>query len=301
MRLREPEPVWDVVAWVDSTHSIAFGEFLYTDFVKSLVEILTAELERPRELSFQVVNHLCGMYGIDREAAGSFLVQELPGLEDYEIDLILSPLFTPKLTDQAVFAEALGKDAISRAQWPALIQQLVDRPTRAQLVTIDHQVHPVPLRAVTIERYVHRLRLDGNIPESTLELIDRTPAADRAMLKAVARRAVFEDEARRGILVRYLTQAESRGGYRLSDAVDLLNLVESYRPKDVGDVLARIPPWQQGLRSEINASGSKPFFNQRIEEEHGGGRDQRHHDHARVSAKQNELEFLDRLLLALSD
>jgi hypothetical protein len=270
--------------------------------VKSLVEILADELERPRELSVQVVNHLCGTYGIDREAAGSFLVHELSGLEDYEIDLILSPLFTPKLTDQAVFAESLGKDAIGRAQWPALIQQLVDRPTRAQLVTSDHRVHSVPLRAVTIERFVHRLRLDGSTSESTLALIDRTPAADHAMLKAVARRAVFEDEARGGILVRYLTRAVGAGSYRLSDAVDLLNLVESYRPKDVSDVLARIPPWQQGLRSELNAAtGSKPFFNQRIEEEHGGGRDQRQHDQARVSAKQNELEFLGRLQQALSD
>src|SRR5689334_13418009 len=147
------------------------------------------------------------MYAIDREAAGSFLVQQLPGLEDYEIDLILSPLFTPKLADQAVFAEVLGKDSIGRAQWPALVQQLVDRPTRAQLVTSDHQVHAVPLRAVTIERYVHRLRLDGSASESTLALIDRTPAADRAMLNAVARRAVFEDEARVSILVRYLTRA----------------------------------------------------------------------------------------------
>src|SRR6185503_1245574 len=119
-------------------------------------ETLAAELERSRELTGRVLSYIGGTYGVDHDAVGPFLVDELPKLEDYEIDLILSPLFTPKLADQAVFAELLGGESVPRAQWPALIQQLVERPTRAQLVTTDSRQHPVILRDVTIERYVHR-------------------------------------------------------------------------------------------------------------------------------------------------
>jgi len=265
--------------------------------VPDLLEALVTALERPRELPAQVVNHLSGTYGIERETVGSFLVSELPKLEDYEIDLILSPAFTPTLQDQAVFAELLGRDSVPATQWPALIQQLAARPTRARLATADGQSHAVPLREVTLERYVHRLRLDATIPEALFNLINHlSPATDRPLLKAIARRAVWQNESRRSILERHLTATAGNDRYRLDDVVELLKLVEIYQPADSADLLARIPHWQQLLRHEINSSSSpKPFFNERVQELHGGGRDQRKQDDTRVTAKEHELAFLDRL------
>ena len=268
----------------------------------SLLETLAAELERPRELTEQVINHLVGTYGITRDAIGSFLITDLPELEDYEIDLVLSPMFTPTLRDQAIFAELLGRDSVPADQWPALVQQLVARPTRSQLLTADGQAHCVPLRDVTIERYVHRLRLDSTIPESLLKLLNHLPPpADGPLLKAVARRAIWENDARRSILVHYLTSAISDDSYRLDDAVELLKLVESYQPADVKELLAQIPHWQQVLRQEINEAASpKPFFNERVQEMHGGGRDQRRQDNSRVAGKENERAFLERLQKVLT-
>lgn len=266
-----------------------------------VLESLAAALERPREVSAQVSAHLVGTYSLTREAVGPFLTDQLSKLEDYEIDLILSPLFTPTLRDQAVFAELLGHDSIPKAEWPALIQQLVALPTHAQLVTEDDVAHRVPLRDVTIERFVHRLRLDATIPEALFELINHLPpAADRPMLKAIARRAVWEADARRDILVRYLTATTSRDNYRIADAQELLKLAETYQPANVSDLLSRIPHWQQVLRQEINEAASpKPFFNERVQELHGGGRDQRRQDDNRRSAKENEQAFLGRLLQVL--
>ena len=273
-----------------------------TDGVAQLLETLAAELERPRELSARVVNYIGGTHSIDHDAIGVFLADELPRLEDYEIDLILSPVFTPKLADQAVFAELLGSDSVPREQWPALIQQLVARPTRAQLVTPDGQPHSVSLRAVTVERYVHRLRLDATISESLFKLIDRTPSADRPLLKAVARRAIWENDGRRNILARYLAAATGRGSYSLADAVELLNLVENRKPANVADLLVAIPRRQEALRQQIDAaSGPKPFFSETVQALHGGGRDQRQQDDIRMSAKQNELAFLGRLLQVLAE
>jgi hypothetical protein len=269
----------------------------------TLVKTLAAELERPRKLPAQVVDHLSGTYGIDRDAVGAFLVNELPKLEDYEIDLALSPVFTPTLHDQAVFADLLGQESVPAAHWPALIQQLVTRPTRAQLTTADGQAHSVPLRDVTVERYVHRLRLDATIPEGLFKLLQHLPpATDRPVLKAIARRAVWESEARREILVRYLASATSTDRYRLDDAVELLKLAEIYQPADVASLLAQIPHWQQVLRQEINEAASpKPFFNERVQEMHGGGRDHRRQNDTRLIAKENEQAFLDRLQRVLTD
>src|SRR5690349_3538169 len=118
--------------------------------VPALLEAIASELQRSREVTPQVVNHLLETYDLDRDGIGAFLVNELPKLEDYEIDLILSPLFTPTLKDQAVFAELLGKESVPAPQWPALIQQIISGPTQAQLVTSDGASHAVPLREVTV-------------------------------------------------------------------------------------------------------------------------------------------------------
>ena len=267
-----------------------------------LLQAIAIELERPRELPSRVVNQLSGAYSLDRDAIGAFLVNELPKLEDYEIDLALSPLFTPMLPDQAVIAELLGQQSVPAAQWPALIEQLVSRPTRAQLVTDDGQTHAVPLREVTVERYVRRLRLDATIPEELFQLLEPFESAgDRSLLKAVARRAIWENEALRPILVRFVASTAAGGPCGPADALALLRLVESYEPADGADLLARIPRWQQALRHEIDVAASpKPFFNERVQELHGGGRDQRQTDDTRITAKQNERAFLDRLQRVLT-
>jgi hypothetical protein len=271
--------------------------------VSTLIELLTVQLERPRDVTMQVANYLLGNYDVERDAVGTFLQSRLPGLEDYEHDLILSPLFTPKLADQAIFADLLGRESVGRDAWAGLIAELAARPVHGNLVTTDRKVHAITLREVTIERYVHRLRLDGSIPESLLVLLETVaPAEDWPMLKAVARRAIWENESRRGILTRYLTLAGNRGGYRLTDAVELLNIVESYKPADAAALLAMIPPWRDGLRHEIDtANAPKPFFASAIQSEHGGDRDHRHADDRRAEAKRNEFQVLGRLEKILAE
>lgn len=270
---------------------------VYNRSVPKLIDALASQLERPREVTTQVANYLGGSHEVDREAIGAFLVEKLPSLEDYEHDLILSPLFTPKLADQAVFADLLGKESVPREQWPGLIRELEARPTRGHLVTTDKQVHAIPLREVTLERYVHRLRLEGAIGTELFDILQSAPQpADFPMLKAIARRAIWETGSRGSILARYLTSAVRPGRYALADAVYLLELAESYKPADVPGLLAMIPRWQERLRHEIDTSADpKPFFAAQVQGEHGGDRDQRQLDERAVDAKRSEMATLGRI------
>jgi hypothetical protein len=264
--------------------------------VSKLVEVLASELERPRELSPRVMNYIEGTYGIDANEVGAFLTDKLQNLEDYEVDLILSPLFTPRLSDQAIVAELLGRESTTREQWPDLTQQLLSRPARAQLVTPDGRAHAVILREVMVERYLHRLRLEGSISEFAFNRIRSLPAKDQPLLQAIARRAVWENGDLGSVLERYLAVATERGEYSLADALALLDLVEGRKPASLADLLARIPGWKEALRQQVEVgSRSKPFFHGNIEEMHGGGRDQRGPENERMSAKEMELAFLGRL------
>jgi len=267
--------------------------------VEKLVEILAGELERPRELSSRVLNYIIGKYELDYDAVGPFLVNELPKLEVDDLDLILSPIFTPKLADQAMVAAVLVDEHVPREEFSRLVEEIASRPTRAQLLTPDGETHLVELREVTIERYIHRLRLEGGIPESLLELLDAVSSNDlgeRPLLYAIARRTVWESAGAREILTRYLTRARELGAYSLPDLLDLLELVEGRKPANVADLLERLPGWQKALQEQIDA-GSQPkaFFLQEIEMMHGGSRDQRRQGDTRLSTKEKDLEFLTRL------
>jgi hypothetical protein len=113
---------------------------------------------------------------------------------------------------------------------------------------------------------------------------------------AIARRAIWESDGRRNILETYLTAASRRNGYETGDGVQLLRLVEDYKPADVARLMERIPVWQEALRVEIEtADDPKPFFSNSVKADHGGERDTRQRDSARLAAKKNESAFLDRL------
>lgn len=270
--------------------------------MQPFVDAVAAELERPRVLLKQVVDHLASHYSVSRDELGAFFTGQLDALEDYEIDLLFSPLFTPTLPEQAAFSELLDRQTLPTSEWSVLIRKLGDRPTVARLTTEDGATHAIRLREVSLERFVTRLNLDVVIPDPLGKLLHSLPPAeDRALLKALARRIVWNKEPRRAVLFRYLLAATSEDFYQRADLLALLKLMETYQPKDAADLLARIPHWQEVLKNEVlSAASPKPFFAARVQELHGGGRDQRHRDNSAISGKQRELEFLGRLQAVLS-
>ena len=268
--------------------------------MQTFVDEITAELERPRPLLKQVVDHLASHYSVSRDELGEFFTGQLAALEDYEIDLLFSPLFTPTLAEQATFSELLDRQTLPAGDWPVLVRLLADRPTVAHLLTEDGTAHAIRLREVSLERYVTRLNLDVVIPDPLSKLLDSLPpAGDRNLLKALARRLVWNKPPRREILFRYLLASTSEHYYQRADLLALLKLMETYQPRDAADLLSRLPHWEEVLRREImTAASPKPFFAARVQELHGGGRDQRQQDNSAIAGKQRELEFLGRLRTA---
>lgn len=271
--------------------------------VDPVFERLVTELERPRPLTPQVVRHLSATYGLGRDEIGRFLDEELPRLSEEETDLALSSMFTPKLPDQAIFAELLGRGSVDPTEWPGWIERLQSRPTYGCLLTEQGTRHSAPLRAVTLERFVHRLRLEASVSVALFDQIrSHVPAGQRPLLLAIARRAVWNTPERQQILVEFLENASGVSDPRPGDAEALLALMEASEPESVEDLLTRLPEWETALKLQISAARSpKPFFNIQVEELHGGGRDQRPSNPQSAVSKQEELAFLGRLRTILSE
>jgi hypothetical protein len=154
---------------------------------------------------------------------------------------------------------------------------------------------------VTLERFVHRLRLDGSVGSDIAGLIRHLFAeVDRSLLFAVARRAIWNTSARVEVLRRHLA-APHDASTVAADAPALLRLMETAEPEDAPDILGRIPAWTETLRQQIAEAGQpKMFFNEQVRYMHGGGRDQRSPAPDASTAKRAELEFLGRLQAVLA-
>jgi hypothetical protein len=209
-----------------------------------------------------VADHAGSHYEVSRDELGGFLENRVAELEEFEMDLLFSPQFTPTLVDQEAFSGLLDRELLPRDRWEDLVAALVARPTVARLVTEDGAEHPVTLAEVTIERFVSRLNLDAAIPEPLAGLLtSMPPAEDRDLLKALARRPYFHVEGHREILFRFLVTTTGGDEYALGDVLLLLELVETYRPSDAADLVSRIPHWLEVLENEVTAASQpKPFF-----------------------------------------
>lgn len=270
--------------------------------MEAVMDRLVKELERPRELTAQTLRYLDATYGVGREEAGALLEERLPLMDDAELDLALSAQFTPKLADQAVFASLLGADGVPVGALARWVEQLHQRPTQGHLITPDGVSHEFRMRPVTLERFVLRLRLEATIPEVTFRLIrSLCPDADQPLILAIARRAVWNTEGRRDLLRRFLSGAYAGDPPAPGDAEAFLAVMETSEPENLDDALNRLPAWEQVARTQWSGSDQpSPFFNERVQDLHGGGRDQRGPNEALRARKKAELEFLGRLRRILS-
>lgn len=270
--------------------------------MQRFIDLVARELEKSRPLLKQVTDHAGSRHEVSRDELGGFLEKGVPALEEFELDLLFSPQFTPTLVDQAAFSDLLDDELLPRDRWDELVRALEDRPTVACLSTEDGVEHAVRLTEVSIERFVSRLNLDTAIPEPLAKLLaSMPPAEDRALLKAVARRPFFQAECRGEILFRFLVKTTSGDEYSLTDVLSLLELVETYQPADAADLVSRIPHWLEVLENEVTAASQpKPFFAERVQELHGHGRDQRHADGSLIDRKRRNMDFLKRLEAILS-
>ena len=266
-----------------------------------LIEALAKELKKPREVTDRLFDHVWGTYEIDRDDVGAFLEEQLDELEDYEHELILSPLFTPKLEDQALFAELLGPDPVQKEMWPDVVGKLEMRPVTAQVVTHEGTTHAIVLREVVLERYVSLLRLEADVDASIWTGIQAEPfASEGSTFKAIVRRATWEREGRLEILRTYLGAENQVDLYETGDGLRFLGLVEDYKPRNLGYLAERVPQWEDALRKELEEGDrAKPFFHEQIKENHGFDRDQRQLDETQIQEKQDHLAFLGRLLKVL--
>lgn len=162
------------------------------DELKSRVAEMIAQ---PRPLKPQTERQLSQHMSDHTADLTSFLLTASEVLEDYELDILFGPQFTPTLEDRAALADLLFHWRPSKAELAQLVRDLCKDVDYAIVELPDLTNAKLALHEVMAERYVKLLRLNhAPDPATAASLRDTLPADLWAFALALACERGFTPE-----------------------------------------------------------------------------------------------------------
>ncbi|GAB0056699.1 hypothetical protein SIID45300_01010 [Candidatus Magnetaquicoccaceae bacterium FCR-1] len=150
-------------------------------------------------------------------------------MDEYEQELLLSPLFTPVQGDRAECEAALAPAGLSLEAQGAMLATLASE-TLSCPVRVGGHTGYLPLPEVVVDRYLRLLGLDRPVDEGVATAIDQALTGDaRHLAMSLARRPVWSGPAASDLLRRLVSHWARLG--TLSDVrlAFLTDFVRTYR------------------------------------------------------------------------
>jgi hypothetical protein len=235
--------------------------------VQRIVAAARDALTAPRVVSPQVLAHLLAQYEVPAGEVSAWLRSDLGKLESYELDLVLSPLFTPDLSTRLRFERILGAGHLEELEVGALLGTLEGLALRMTLV-IDADRVEAELPTVVLERFVRLMHLDSPLPEAVLADLDRLDLEARLCL----RDKIWHLERNRSMLPNLLAAAK-RTGEDFTETIHFVtDFLRTYRPATCGECVTGLEHLAQAYRDELDRyqSGSRSFFNPELQAAYRG-------------------------------
>src|SRR4051794_14280356 len=134
-------------------------------------------LQRPRELKPQTQRQLAPHLAEHGRPVPDFLLCAAELLEDYEIDVVFGPLFTPTLDERAELSDLLFHWRPTAEQLGQLVRELSSEVSHAVVRLPDGSDSKLTLHEAMVERFVRLMRLDAAPDAATAaSLRDALPA-----------------------------------------------------------------------------------------------------------------------------
>lgn len=227
----------------------------------AIFQQLERDLQVPRLLNEQVLTDIADRYGFQTETLAEFFGKKVPVLEDFELDLTFSPLFTPTLSDRKSYGKHLGPHHLSGEQLRDMIRALEEKHLQGILLGPDGQPYPILLKEVTIERYVYRLSLDRPVAPSIFEAIpDDLTEDEHAMVNMLAREEIWREEDRHTLLNAFLNvNTPESSADRVEKWVYLTDFVRTYRPLTLADLDRQLESLIQSCKLDLDKLPGRRF------------------------------------------
>ena len=173
---------------------------LETEALAQLAQSIARMLQRPRVLKPQTLRHLEQHVDTATASLRDFLATAAQKLEDYELEILFAPVFTPTPEEQMEVVELLAKSPPSAGEVDVVIQKLSREVQSCPIVLPEAGSEgepqggtaPLFLHPVLIERFVHLLRLENAPRPHVAEIIqDALPSSGALVALALMRQKGF--------------------------------------------------------------------------------------------------------------
>ncbi|HEY9745674.1 MAG TPA: hypothetical protein V6C99_05605 [Oculatellaceae cyanobacterium] len=239
--------------------------------LEPIYERLKADLEAPRILTGQVTHAITSQYSLTTAELASFLVDKLPTLEEYEVDLLFSPQYTPTSDNRLVYIPLLGAEALCAEDVQTLKRRLVDAGLRTTITTLDGQCEAtIPVHEVFIERYVNLLKLDQPLPEALHEALQQyVPEASQSEVNLLARGDMWRSEKRQDILIGFLKAFHAGARFSVVKVAFLTDFIRTYRPASLLDMERQLDTLIQSCKTDMEQVSGRGFQDEYLRSLHG--------------------------------
>lgn len=148
--------------------------------MENLREQIAAMLQRPRELKQQTSRHLEEHLDPEGSDVQDFFQRAASELEDYEVEILFAPIFTPSFEEQVEVVEPLASCRPSAQEVAALAGRLIESLKTCSIVLPEGDLASLTLHPVLIDRYVRMLRLENAPVREVVDSIRESLAEDLA-------------------------------------------------------------------------------------------------------------------------
>ncbi len=241
-----------------------------------LIQMIEEELTKPRQLTEQVLNYIASHYSYTLDQIDKFFDEEISKLEDYELDLLFSPIFTPKISDKAIFSKILDEIEITSEDVDGIIEHFKKKNLSACFCMslrkgneVIEKKFTVPLNHVNLERYIKLLYLDCQPSKQLSRAVDVVFRNESDKIKAILRDRFWKEEWRDEFLRAYLVYIAGQSEIPVEKFELLLKILRSNPTAsdiyEIYDLLSDLIQWTQSQVDMLKAGG-KRFFNEMIEQ-----------------------------------
>jgi hypothetical protein len=232
-----------------------------------VLELCREALKAPRPLTPQVLQYLLSSHEVAEGEVVSWIEREMPKLESFELELLLSPLFTPDLPTRLGFEALLGEGHLRGEDVGRLVALLAAERLPMTIVHESVRIES-PLPDVITDRFVRLLHLDSPLPEEAVGPFGPLAPEVRSLLRD---RSWQRPRTRK--LIPVLLRAARRAGDDFTESVRFLtDFVRSHRPASAEDCRAFLENVAAAYEEDLerHQSGGRSFFSQELKASHAG-------------------------------
>ncbi|MGN7611250.1 hypothetical protein ACQZV8_04100 [Magnetococcales bacterium HHB-1] len=230
--------------------------------IRALETFLRSYFSQTRTLSIRIAGGISTCMEVD-DPISVLTEEKLAALEPFEVELMLSSMFTPKEQEGKQLEQVLKGEGISEADYQALESALIESPPVCT-VRYGEQKSALAVPEVVMSRTLRLLSLKQNVESDLREQLKRLTADDVHWCNAMAqlRHRDWRRKQWQNMVRLVLDAIEKADSFSLEKFSFFTALIRSRPPQNKEGLCQRL----QGIIDSYREDLDHPVFNQQLED-----------------------------------